>query len=109
MRIINDICFSLESNHEFGEDVTPDMLRTALLKGSKTWTMQMSGERFTNSDVEKVPVIWQRSRYRSRWRDNGEYVEASGKQYWRIIMGYKIPDLKEEIQFSVFNYMDLDC
>ena len=25
-------------------------------------------------------------------------------------MGYKIPDLKEEIQFAVFNYMDkLDC
>jgi|TARA_B100000085_G_scaffold267569_1_gene277237 hypothetical protein len=25
-------------------------------------------------------------------------------------MGYKIPDLKEEIQFAVFDYMDkLDC
>ena len=30
-----DICFSLESNHEFGEDVTPDMLRTALLNRIK--------------------------------------------------------------------------
>ena len=26
-----DICFSLESNDEHGEDVTPEMLRTALL------------------------------------------------------------------------------
>ncbi len=30
-----DICFSLESNTESGEDVTPDMLRTALLNRIK--------------------------------------------------------------------------
>ena len=30
-----DIAFSLESNHEFGEDVTPGMLRTALLNRIK--------------------------------------------------------------------------
>ena len=30
-----DICFSLESEHEYGEDVTADMLRTALLNRIK--------------------------------------------------------------------------
>lgn len=30
-----DIAFSLESNHEYGEDVTPDMLRTALINRIK--------------------------------------------------------------------------
>ena len=44
-----DIAFSLESNHEFGEDVTPVMYETALLNRIKTWTMQMSGERFTRT------------------------------------------------------------